>query len=150
MCMRTMPSGSSNTTCPKREQVEIPAIRICCTAILLSLQARGIRVALVPASEPVQKTWGMWPTLGVVNTRHVTFRDGFVIPKATPALSRSPISDTPIRIRHVGSEGRPLFAPGWLPAKVDSGGWLDGVLLLGQNELAGSGNAQDVLLPCMQ
>jgi hypothetical protein len=50
----------------------------------------------------------------------------------------------------MGSGGRPLFAPGWLPAKVDVGGWLGGVLLLGQNELAGFCDTQDVLLPFMQ
>jgi len=33
---------------------------------------------------------------------------------------------------------------------MDVGGWLDGIVLLGQNELAGFGNTQDVLLPFVQ
>jgi hypothetical protein len=48
------------------------------------------------------------------------------------------------------SEGRPLLAPGWLPAKVAVGGWLGGVLLLGQNELASFSDMQNVLLPFVQ
>jgi hypothetical protein len=43
-----------------------------------------------------------------------------------------------------------LYAPGWLPVQVDVGGWLDGVLLLGQNELSGFRDAQEVFLPVVQ
>jgi hypothetical protein len=43
-----------------------------------------------------------------------------------------------------------MYVLGWLPVKVDVGSWLSGVLLFGQDELAGFRDAQNVLLPFMQ
>jgi hypothetical protein len=43
-----------------------------------------------------------------------------------------------------------VYTLGWLPIKVDLGGWLGEVFSLGQDELTGFGNTQDVLPPFMQ
>jgi hypothetical protein len=43
-----------------------------------------------------------------------------------------------------------IESPGWLPCWNSTGGWLGEVLLLGQDELPGFREAQDVLLAVVQ